>query len=121
MTRVMVSDQAYDEFRRGYVLAMLWANAYDAETGEPMEDMAYAYQTPGRWWMDTPVDLTDADAFLEGNYDALVSVGDMDQHGHDFALTRNRHGAGFWDRGYGPIGDALTEAAHVYGEAEVYL
>jgi hypothetical protein len=27
------------------------------------------------------------------------------QVGHDFWLTRNRHGAGFWDRGYGKLGD----------------
>lgn len=44
------------------------------------------------------------------------------QNGHDFWLTRNRHGAGFWDRGYlGDIGQALTDAAHAEGEADWYL
>jgi hypothetical protein len=43
-----------------------------------------------------------------------------DQVGHDFYLTRNRHGAGFWDRGLGDVGDRLTAAAHVYGESELY-
>ena len=32
-------------------------------------------------------------------------------------LTRNRHGAGFWDRGLGRVGDILTEVAHSFGEA----
>ena len=39
------------------------------------------------------------------------------QAGHDFWLTRNRHGAGFWDRGLGERGQRLTDAAHVYGES----
>lgn len=43
------------------------------------------------------------------------------QAGHDFALTRNRHGAGFWDRGLGKAGDELTRAAHSYGECGLYL
>ena len=30
------------------------------------------------------------------------------QFGHDLALTRNGHGAGFWDRGLGEAGDTLT-------------
>ncbi len=32
-----------------------------------------------------------------------------DQIGHDFWLTRNGHGAGFWDRGHGELGDKLTK------------
>lgn len=33
-----------------------------------------------------------------------------DRCGHDFWLTRNGHGAGFWDRGLGDAGEALTKA-----------
>jgi hypothetical protein len=46
--------------------------------------------------------------------------------GHDFWLTRNRHGAGFWDRwssgtrGY-HFGRALTDAAHPFGESHLYV
>lgn len=32
-----------------------------------------------------------------------------EQIGHDFWLTRNGHGAGFWDRGQGALGDKLTK------------
>lgn len=31
--------------------------------------------------------------------------------GHDFYLTREGHGAGFWDRGLGMVGTALTKVA----------
>lgn len=40
--------------------------------------------------------------------------------GHDFCLTRNGHGAGFWDRGLGHLGDYLTEACKGYGEHSLH-
>lgn len=43
------------------------------------------------------------------------------QAGHDFWLTRNGHGTGFWDRDPGEVGQRLTAAAKVYGEAYVYM
>ena len=46
--------------------------------------------------------------------------GDPRQHGTDFWLTRNGHGAGFWDRGYGDLGDKLTAFANKFGEVHVY-
>lgn len=42
------------------------------------------------------------------------------QFGHDLALTRNHHGAGFWDRGLGDAGDVLTEWAHMLGGLELF-
>jgi hypothetical protein len=41
--------------------------------------------------------------------------------GHDFWLTRNGHGAGFWDRGHGKLGELLTDAAHAFGECDLYV
>lgn len=41
--------------------------------------------------------------------------------GHDFWLTRNFHGTGFWDRNLGDIGDKLTEKCKEYGEAYLYV
>ena len=47
-------------------------------------------------------------------------VHDESQHGHDFWLTRNGHGAGFWDRGYRfGIGEALTRAAKSSGSRNI--
>lgn len=67
---------------------------------------------------DDPVEgRQDCIDFVLANYDTLTSLQHrhMFRHGQDFYLTRNRHGTGFWDRGYGPTGDDLTEAAKVYG------
>lgn len=42
--------------------------------------------------------------------------------GHDFFLTRNRHGAGFWDGDYEKsLGQLLTRISHEFGEADPYV
>lgn len=41
--------------------------------------------------------------------------------GHDFWLTRNGHGAGFWDRGLGELGERLTVASKTFGSVDLYL
>lgn len=50
----------------------------------------------------------------------LVGIG-AGQIGYDFNLTRNRHGAGFWDRGLGEAGDRLTAMCRPYGEFVLYV
>lgn len=47
----------------------------------------------------------------------------MDQLGHDFWLTRNRHGAGFWDRDFGTeeSRQALTKLSDVFGEIDLVM
>ena len=47
---------------------------------------------------------------------------DPRQAGIDFWLTRNGHGAGFWDGGWPKVaGKRLTEASHRYGEINLYV
>jgi hypothetical protein len=41
--------------------------------------------------------------------------------GHDFWLTRNGHGAGFWDRDLGEIGERLTKASEAYGSGYFWI
>ena len=56
----------------------------------------------------------------------------MDQAGRDFWFTRNGHGVGFWDRGLGTTGAALSKAcgygtdfpqrhAYIGDDGKVYL
>jgi hypothetical protein len=107
-----------NEFTRHYVVAALW-------TSEPEEEV-----TPGDFeqyglalvenvsedWLEQA--KADCERFQQENETLLEQAGDDSQNGHDFWLTRNHHGAGFWDRGYpDEIGDALTDAAHAFGEA----
>jgi len=67
----------------------------------------------------------DVDAFLEqvGEYLKYWELPEgltASQLGHDFNLTRNHHGAGFWDRGWGELGDWLTRVAQAYGSQALY-
>ena len=63
--------------------------------------------------------------FQEAYADDLAAAYDEhgytpEQAGHDLWLTRNGHGAGFWDRGLGEVGTRLSNAARVYGACELY-
>ena len=126
---------ALDDFTQAYIEALFFtscegsteAGTFDPENGSPLPDEAgfsdlapealreivldcEAFQKDyGRFWNPHLVDNP-------GKNDA--------QAGHDFWLTRNRHGAGFWDRPeiYGePNAYLLTEAAQRFGECSVYL
>jgi len=47
---------------------------------------------------------------------------EWDYAAHDFVLTRNHHGSGFWDGGWhAPWGERLTELAHTFPQLESYL
>jgi len=47
---------------------------------------------------------------------------EWDYAAYDFILTRNHHGAGFWDGDWhDPWGDRLTELAHTFPQLESYL
>ncbi|RUP37982.1 MAG: hypothetical protein EKK63_13835 [Acinetobacter sp.] len=47
----------------------------------------------------------------------------IDYAGHDFWLTRNHHGCGFWEKHdwAEPASTKLTELAHSFGQMDVYL
>lgn len=55
-------------------------------------------------------------AFYFQNADTLT----IGQLAHDFSLTRNGHGAGFWDRGLGELGEWLTVMSRDFGEQSLY-
>lgn len=96
-----------------YLETALWSSS--DEDGEPLDRQFSVSDFAPEAIQQAEKDCLD---FLSTN-----DVGDLDESevGHNFWLTRNRHGAGFWDLGLGALGDRLTKAAHVYGECDVYL
>jgi len=60
-----------------------------------------------------------------GDYEEKIGrnweYSESEKAGHDFWLTRNGHGAGFWDRGIGETGDTLTKASTGFGEVDLYV
>jgi hypothetical protein len=60
--------------------------------------------------------------------DAAESYADREHIAHDFWLTRNGHGAGFWDGDYedyvgepNSVGDRITDIAKGFGECHIIV
>lgn len=111
-----------DSTLRAYLECALWATTdqSDDQGGEPLDANYSISDIHPSAVESSRVDLED---FITANGDLLDASGlDWEQIGHDFFLTRNHHGAGFWDRGLpGDIGTLLTSACRPYGEVWFYV
>jgi hypothetical protein len=133
-----------DKFTLGYIEAALWSES----AGIDIADDGTVTENPDNdgSFQDHNFDVSDIDraslariveecADFQKENERLLAIAtqqqperDDEHHGHDFWLTRNHHGAGFWDRGYRlGVGEALTEAAHnagsrnlVYSNGSIY-
>lgn len=98
-----------------YIDCALWSSSDDA--GEPLNDIFghadFSQELKAQF-------RADCSRFLEAIECIDSSAWDDSQLGHDFWLTRNGHGAGFWDRGF-PNGDALSEIARGFGGFDLYV
>lgn len=106
-----------DQFIQAYITCALWASTDDQ--GEPL-DAAYSIDDIHAV---TLVDMhSDCIAFLKAA-GALLDASGMSsaQAGHDFWLSRNGHGAGFYDRGLRQCGEDLHALAAAMGSADLYV
>ncbi len=106
---------ALDPFTRAYLTCALWSS--DDDDGDPLED------NYGRGDI-SPSTLAAIVADCKQFQKAHVSdiAADLDRAGHDFWLTRNHHGAGFWDGDWPhDVGTRLTDASHARGECSLYV
>lgn len=107
-----------DDFVTSYLETALWSSTDD--DGDPLDDNF------GIEDLDDSVvrqAIEDCDAFRSSNADTLARLKHSDsQVAHDFWLTRNRHGAGFWDGDYPePHATTLTDCSHAYGSVYLYV
>jgi len=104
-----------EEFFQGYVECALWSST--DENGQPLDI-----------YDDSDIDPAslarmrdDCEYFYNAQHDLIAESGLSDSRaGHDFWLSRNRHGAGFFDEGVGAVFQELQAAARVYGESNLY-
>jgi hypothetical protein len=107
-----------DAVLSAYIECALWSSTGD--DGEPLDDVYGPDDLAPETVDSMRADLADfVDLVTRERLD--VTAIDPGQFGHDFWLTRNGHGAGFWDRGLGALGDRLTELAKPYGESYLYV
>ena len=109
-------DTDISDVELGYLDCALWSSTGDDD--QPLDVLGVEAIAPEtRKQMRT--DLTN---FVLQNQALLKASGLQDtQIGHDFWLTRNGHGAGFWDRGLGKVGDQLTAACKAFGSVDLYV
>ncbi|MFA5186684.1 MAG: hypothetical protein WC551_09430 [Patescibacteria group bacterium] len=117
----MTTTTTLDKFTRAYLVCALWAET----DGDNQLDVRYSIDDFAPSARQEAID--DCQRFQAEN------AADLSQYshsqcptdelaGHDLWLTRNGHGAGYWDRDYLPddVGNRLTQAAHAMGERYLY-
>ena len=132
-----------DAFTRGYIDAALWSStAYgsrEEEAADPTHEGTFdrSFQDLGFDWEDLAPEtlaemMADCAEFRLAQTEDLARAsmlrpfnradGTIDEHlGHDFWLSRNGHGAGFFARGSDPVWDRLQEAAGAWGTVDLYV
>jgi hypothetical protein len=111
-----------------YIIAALWSSNdnSDEETGGDPLDKNYSREDIDE---DSIQEMRDeVTRFVEINHKAIQTwdqgnTTPEEQAGHDFWLTRNGHGCGFWEDEWGTkaIRDQLTKSANRFGERYLFV
>ena len=128
----MKTEYASDfrDFFTGYLVCALWSSHDNADEGggEPMDanyDLTcIAFRSLLEMARECKDFMTTQAEPLARYAEKMSDRGEwtaMERAGHDFWLTKNGHGAGFWGRGLGQLGRELTDASKVYGSTDLYV
>jgi len=99
-----------------YFTTALWAST--GPDGEPLDSTFSLEDVSKELILEAEKDI---ELFLE-KAGALLDGLDLSTVMHDFWITRNGHGGGFWDGDYTEsIGEALTKISHSFGKVELYV
>lgn len=128
----MTTQPKLDTFTKAYVATLMWSET-DEDTGESFlrGERGLHDIEPG----SLAVIIADCERFQREQFATLSAAIDTGQvvygpdlhdewerAGHDFCLTRNGHGAGFWDGDWpAPYGDQLTVACKAYAPMSLYV
>ena len=112
-------NDAINDAIESYIETALWSSV--DENGDPLDKN---YSTEDVAPNSIASMKADVRSFLSaaiakfGSFDAIGLS--PERFGHDFWLTRNYHGAGFWDEGI-DAGAELTKMAHAEGSSNITL
>jgi hypothetical protein len=106
------------EFAAKYAETALWSSVNDDEITDEHGILDIHPYTLTKMYSDC-LEFEIKHARLIERLQARHDEATTTQIAHDFWLTRCGHGVGFWIRGYGVIGDLLTEAAETFGNVDL--
>lgn len=130
----MATHEQISTITKHYLIALLWTMPGDDDNENPGDDIALKdlpqetiniarksvetfVQACGSLFNQAMECFNDGYGKHAGRAEAAF--------GHDFALTRNRHGVGFWDRESEGLprvlGDALTKVCEGFPEVNLYM
>lgn len=109
----MKTKTALDEFTRQYIETALWSST---DLDEYLDEN-YGIDDLAPETLEAMIE--DCQKFQRDNWKMIED--NLSQAGHDFWLTRQNHGAGFWDGDWPEHGDELTEACRPYGVVYLYV
>lgn len=113
-----ISDEDAQQAIAGYLEAALFT-AVD-EDGESLDGLGHTWSSSAQHAaFVTVVEFITAEA--DDCREFAEKHAGWHQVGIDYLFTRNGEGAGFWDRGVGPVGERLTAATKPYGGVHVFL
>lgn len=117
-----------ESFTQAYITCALWSSNDEStpEGGVPLDDN---YSKDDIAPKTLQAMKNDCEVFYKANLSLIESedlrrIPDSDVYGsagHDFWLTRNGHGAGFWDGDWPIHGEALTLASKAFSEVYLYV
>ena len=119
-----------DEFTTAYIDCMLWStnDGSTPEGGEPMDAIYDIEDIDPNSLAKIVADCRRFQAVhandIEGNYISSRSEpwSDLEMAGHDFWLTRDGHGVGFWDGDWNePAASAMTKTSEEMGDVTPYV
>lgn len=125
--------QALDPFTRAYFETALWSTTDESDEsgGVPLDQNytisdlhidAFNAGVEACKQFQASMENTLAEAIATGKVKCGPDFDEMGRAGHDFWLTRNGHGAGFWDGDWPePYATKLSEAARYMGEVTLYV
>lgn len=109
------------EFVQGYLLCALWLADENPGPGEWSECEPYTRENIAPEAVSKALD--ECLAFMRANEVLLIQAlktRNAEHLGHDFFLSRNGHGTGFFDRGTEPCWRRLQNSARQWGESDLY-
>lgn len=124
-----IRNYQLDSFTTAYLVCALWSSRDESDDkgGEPMDSNYSLHDISDKTLEQAIADCarfqTEAGELIsDENYKRSDAHNTTEIAGHDFWLTRNGHGAGFWDGDWNePAASKLDALADSFHEVDLYI